>query len=106
MTIEHGRTGYTRRCRCAACKAAERDYQRTRYRRKRGLPVDPPAPWAPVGSAQQFRVPFGGHVRFPFGDTTLQLVLVRRSHLRSGNRYLADFLMAQHQGFEEYRLAS
>jgi hypothetical protein len=25
------------------CKAAERDYQRERYRRQRGLPVDPPA---------------------------------------------------------------
>jgi hypothetical protein len=24
------------------CKAAERDYQRNRYRRRRGLPVDPP----------------------------------------------------------------
>lgn len=29
------------------CKAAERDYQRDRYRRQRGLPVDPPTPWEP-----------------------------------------------------------
>ena len=42
MTLEHGRTRYTRGCRCAVCKAAERDYQRARYRRQRGLPVDPP----------------------------------------------------------------
>jgi hypothetical protein len=26
------------------CKTAERDYQRNRYRRQRGLPVDPPDP--------------------------------------------------------------
>jgi hypothetical protein len=26
------------------CKTAERDYQRDRYRRQRGLPVDPPDP--------------------------------------------------------------
>lgn len=42
MTLEHGRTRYTRGCRCAVCKAAERDYQRNRYRRQRGLPVDSP----------------------------------------------------------------
>jgi hypothetical protein len=42
MTLEHGRTRYTRGCRCDTCKAAERDYQRNRYRRQRGLPVDPP----------------------------------------------------------------
>ncbi len=28
-------------CRCAVCKAAERDYQRNRDRRQRGVPVDP-----------------------------------------------------------------
>ena len=44
MTLEHGRTRYTRGCRCDECKAAERDYQRNRYRRQRGLPVDPPDP--------------------------------------------------------------
>jgi hypothetical protein len=44
MTSEHGRTRYTRGCRCDVCKAAERDYQRNRYRRQRGLPVDPPDP--------------------------------------------------------------
>jgi hypothetical protein len=44
MALEHGRTRYTRGCRCAVCKAAERDYQRNRYRRQRGLPVDPPDP--------------------------------------------------------------
>jgi hypothetical protein len=43
-TLEHGRTRYTRGCRCDVCKAAERDYQRNRYRRRRGLPVDPPDP--------------------------------------------------------------
>lgn len=47
MALEHGRTRYTRGCRCAVCKAAERDYQRDRYRRQRGLPVDPPAAWKP-----------------------------------------------------------
>ena len=44
MMREHGRTRYTRGCRCAVCKAAERDYQRDRYRRQRGLPHDPPNP--------------------------------------------------------------
>jgi hypothetical protein len=44
MTLDHGRTRYTRGCRCDVCKAAERDYQRNRYRRQRGLPVDPPHP--------------------------------------------------------------
>jgi hypothetical protein len=44
MTLEHGCTRYTRGCRCAVCKAAERDYQRNRYRRQRGLPVDTPDP--------------------------------------------------------------
>jgi hypothetical protein len=29
---------------CDVCKAAEREYQRNRYRRRRGLPVDPPDP--------------------------------------------------------------
>jgi len=48
MTLEHGRTRYTRGCRCGVCKGAERDYQRNRYRRQRGLPVDPPAPWKPT----------------------------------------------------------
>lgn len=47
MSIEHGRTRYGRGCRCNVCKAAERDYQRNRYRR-RGLPIDPPAPWKPT----------------------------------------------------------
>ena len=42
MTLEHGRTRYTRGCRCEVCKAAERDYQRNRYRRQRGLPVGSP----------------------------------------------------------------
>jgi len=42
MTLEHGRTRYSRGCQCAVCKAAERDYQRNRYRRSRGLPVDRP----------------------------------------------------------------
>jgi hypothetical protein len=45
MTLEHGRTRYTRGCRCSVCKAAERDYQRNRYRRQRGLPIDPPDPF-------------------------------------------------------------
>lgn len=40
MTLEHGRTRYTRGCRCEVCKAAEREYQRNRYRHRRGLPVD------------------------------------------------------------------
>jgi len=44
VTLEHGRTRYTRGCRCAVCKTAERDYQRDRYRRQRGLPVDPSDP--------------------------------------------------------------
>jgi hypothetical protein len=44
--LEHGRTRDTRGCRCDVCKAAERDYQRDRYRRPRGLPVDPPEPAA------------------------------------------------------------
>lgn len=30
MPLEHGRTRYTRGCRCAVCKAAERDYHRAR----------------------------------------------------------------------------
>ena len=38
MTLEHGRTRYTRGCRCDDCKAAEREYQRERYQRRRGLP--------------------------------------------------------------------
>jgi hypothetical protein len=42
MTLEHGRTRYTRGCRCDTCTAAERDYQRNRYRCQRGLPVDQP----------------------------------------------------------------
>jgi hypothetical protein len=42
MTLEHGRTRYTRGCRCGVCKAAERDYQRNRYRRCRGLLDDRP----------------------------------------------------------------
>jgi hypothetical protein len=42
MTLEQGRTRYTRGCRCDVCKVAERDYQRNRYRRQRGLPVDSP----------------------------------------------------------------
>ncbi len=44
MTLNHGRTRYARGCRCGVCKAAERDYQRNRYRRERGLPVGPPDP--------------------------------------------------------------
>lgn len=42
MTLEHGRTRYTRGCRCNVCKAAEREYQRNRYRRRCGIPVDRP----------------------------------------------------------------
>ena len=42
MTLEHGRTSYTRGCRCNVCRTAERDYQRNRYRRRRGVPVDGP----------------------------------------------------------------
>jgi hypothetical protein len=42
MGLEHGRTRYARGCRCGICKAAERDYQRDRYRRRRGLPVETP----------------------------------------------------------------
>jgi hypothetical protein len=44
MAVGHGRTRYTRGCHCNVCKAAERDYQRERYRRQRGLSVDPPDP--------------------------------------------------------------
>jgi hypothetical protein len=44
MSLEHGRTRYARGCRCDVCKAAERDYQRERYRRRRGLPVGEPDP--------------------------------------------------------------
>ena len=44
MALDHGRTRYTRGCRCGVCKAAERDYQRNRYQRQRGLPVDAPDP--------------------------------------------------------------
>ena len=41
MTGAHGRSRYTRGCRCNVCITAEREYQRNRYRRKRGLPVGP-----------------------------------------------------------------
>jgi hypothetical protein len=61
MTLEHGRTRYTRGCRCDLCKAAERDYQRNRYRRQRGLPVDPPEGrrWSwPVRMARAKLVPW------------------------------------------------
>lgn len=48
MTLRHGRTRYTRGCRCKVSKAAERDYQRNRYRRQHCLPTndaaEPPAP--------------------------------------------------------------
>ena len=44
MTLEHGRTRYTRGCRCDVCKAAQRDYQRNRYRCRSGLPVKPEGP--------------------------------------------------------------
>jgi len=44
MALQHGRTRYTRGCRYAVCKSAERDYQRNRYRRQRGLPGDWPDP--------------------------------------------------------------
>jgi hypothetical protein len=44
MTVTHGRSRYTRGCRCNICITAERQYQRDRYRRRRGLPVDPPDP--------------------------------------------------------------
>jgi hypothetical protein len=43
-TREHGRTRYTCGCRCGVCKAAERNYQRERYRRQLGLPVAPQDP--------------------------------------------------------------
>jgi hypothetical protein len=53
MSLEHGRTRYARGCRRDVCAGAEREYQRNRYRRRRGLPVDPsdhPAPALnPVG---------------------------------------------------------
>lgn len=42
MPLEHGRTRYARGCRCGICRAAERDYQRKRYHRRRGVPVDRP----------------------------------------------------------------
>jgi hypothetical protein len=42
MTVTHRRSRYTRGCRCNICITAEREYQRNRYRRRRGLPVDPP----------------------------------------------------------------
>jgi hypothetical protein len=52
MTLDHGRTRYTRGRRCHVCKTAERDYQRNRYRRRRGLPVDwPEGPPLIVASA-------------------------------------------------------
>jgi hypothetical protein len=35
------------------CKAAERDYQRNRYRRQRGLPIDPPDPFKPTVAASR-----------------------------------------------------
>ena len=44
MPITHGRSRYIRGCRCNVCITAERQYQRERYRRQRGLPVDPPDP--------------------------------------------------------------
>jgi hypothetical protein len=45
MTFDHDRSRYARGCRGNVCKAAERDYQRNRYRRRHGLPVDPPHQW-------------------------------------------------------------
>lgn len=51
MTLQHGRTRYTRGCRCEVCKAAERDYQRTRYQRQRGLATDDAADTRPVLTA-------------------------------------------------------
>jgi hypothetical protein len=44
MTVTHGRSRYTRGCRCNICVTAERQYQRDRYRRRHALPVDPPDP--------------------------------------------------------------
>jgi len=44
MTLKHGRSRYTRGCRCNICITAERQYQRDRYRRRRGLTVVPPDP--------------------------------------------------------------
>ena len=52
MTLKHGRTRYTRGCRCNICKTAERDYQRNRYRRSRGLTVDPPEEPLSVAGAE------------------------------------------------------
>ena len=48
MTLKLGRTRYTRGWRCEVSKAAERDYQRNRYRRRHRLTTndaaEPPAP--------------------------------------------------------------
>jgi hypothetical protein len=52
MTLKHGRTRYTRGCRCNICKTAERDYQRDRYRRSRELTVDQPGEPLSVAGAE------------------------------------------------------
>jgi hypothetical protein len=44
MTVIHGRSHYTRGCRDNICVTDERRYQRDRYRRRHGLPVDTPDP--------------------------------------------------------------
>lgn len=60
--MTHGRTRYARGCRCDVCRAAERDYQRNRYRRQRGLMVDAPDPPKPNGLGSQLVSPSGGCV--------------------------------------------
>jgi hypothetical protein len=62
MTLEHGRTRYTRGCRCDVCTAAERDYQRNRYPRQRGLPDDSPARPMNLVGAQSGSSPDGSVV--------------------------------------------
>ena len=62
MTLEHGRTRYARGCRCDVCRSAERDYQRNRYRRQHGLPVEPPDPPEPNGVYSHLVSPPGGCV--------------------------------------------
>src|SRR5580704_705304 len=44
MTVTHGLSRDTRGCRCNICVTAEHQYQRDRYRRRHGLPVDTPDP--------------------------------------------------------------
>jgi hypothetical protein len=62
VSLQHGRTRYARGCRCGVCKAAERDYQRERYRRRRGLPVDEPDSLALIAVNPQPDSPDDGSV--------------------------------------------